>query len=39
MGNLSQHWRHIDWAMFALLGLLVAAIIIPAIVAGWHYLS
>jgi len=40
MGDLSQRFRHIDWAMVALIVLFAAAIIVPAItiLAFWHWL-
>jgi hypothetical protein len=34
-----QHLRHVDWAMIALIALLVAVVTIPPIVAIWHFLS
>jgi hypothetical protein len=36
---LSERWRHIDWAIVALEFLFAAAVIVPAAVAIWHWLS
>jgi hypothetical protein len=37
--SLWERWRHVDWAMAALVALLAAAVVLPAIVAVWRWLS
>ena len=39
MGDLSQRFRHIDWAIVILVMLLGIVVVVPTAVAIWRYLS